>query len=87
MSDNENKNKIAGDFFSLFKQMWLKPYDYKNYYNYVPSQQVQIFPKTVIKSQYDLECELRSDSNQFQRDIEISDPLNRTNRTTLDNWF
>lgn len=73
--------------FVLFKEMWLKPYDYRNQYNYFQSQQVQIFPKTIIKSQFDLKGEFRWDSNQFHRDIKISDPHNLIKRTTLDDWF
>lgn len=86
-SSSENRNKIAGDFYPLFKEMWLKPYDYKNHFNYVQSQQVQIFPKTIVKSQYDLDGELGCNNNQFHRDIEISDPRNLFKRTTLDDWF
>lgn len=86
-SSIENKNKIAGDFYPLFKGMWSEPYNYKNYYNYVQSQQVQIFPKTVIKSQSDLDGELKYSSNQFHRDIEISDPRDSIKKTTLDDWF
>ena len=83
----ENKNKVAGDFYPLFKEMWTEPYDYKNHFNYFQSQQVQIFPKTSIKSQYDLDGELGWNSNQFHRDIKISDPRNLVKRTTLDEWF
>lgn len=86
-SSSENKNKFAGDFYPLFKEMWLEPYNYENHYNYVQSQQVQIFPKTVIKSQYDLDWELKNNSNQFHRDMEISDPKDSLKKTTLDNWF
>ena len=67
--------------------MWLEPYNYENHYNYVQSQQVQIFPKTVIKSQYDLDWELKNNSNQFHRDIEISNPNDSIKKTTLDDWF
>ena len=67
--------------------MWLEPYNYENHYNYVQSQQVQIFPKTVIKSQYDLDWELKNNSNQFHRDIGISDPDDSIKKTTLDDWF
>ena len=67
--------------------MWLEPYNYENHYNYVQSQQVQIFPKTVIKSQYDLDWELKNNSNQFHRDMEISDPKDSIKKTTLDDWF
>ena len=73
--------------FVLFKELWLKPYDYRNQYNYFQSQQVQIFPKTIIKSQFDLKGEFRWDCNQFHRDIKISDPHNLIKRTTLDDWF
>lgn len=86
-SSSENKNKVAGDFYPLFKGMWLEPYNYNSYYDYVQSQQVQIFPKTIIKSQYDLDWELKNNSNQFHRGIEISDPKDSIKKTTLDNWF
>lgn len=86
-SSSENRNKVAGDFYPLFKEIWTKPYDYGNDFNYVQSQQVQIFPKTNIKSQYDLDGELGWNSSQFHREIEISDPRNSVKRTTLDVWF
>lgn len=86
-SSSENKNKIVGDFYLLFNEMWRRLYDYKNHFNYVHSQQVQIFPKMIIKSQYDLEGEFGWNSNQFHRGIEILDSRNLVKWTTLDEWI
>lgn len=85
-SNSENRNKVAGEFYPLFKEMWMNPYDYENHYNYVQSQQVQIFPKTNIKSQRDLDGNLNY-SGQFHRDLKITNPNDSIEKITLDNWF
>lgn len=85
-SKSKNKEKIAGYFYPLFKNMWLKPYDYENHFNYFQSQQVQIFPKTNIKSQVDFEGNLNF-QGQFHRDLKITNPNNSVEKKTLDQWF
>lgn len=81
-SNSKNKDKVAGDFYPLFKQMWLKPYDYENHFNYVQSQQVQIFPKTNVKSQSDLDGNLNY-PNQFHRNLEITNPRNSIEKNNI----
>lgn len=85
-SKNKNKVKIASEFYPLFKRLWWHPYNFNSHYNYFRSQQVSIFPKTVVKSQKDLNG-LLNDTNQFHHDIEISDPQSLLEQTSLDKWF